>query len=191
MKVYDIILIAVALSIDAATLTIANCATYKKTLTKKEEWSMPIAFGLFQGLMPLLGYFVGSFFVGFLEGITGYISAGIFFILTLKIIIDLIKEKRAKNDEERTPPKFTFLLLIIQAIATSIDALAIGFTFSFGLPFSIFIIVGIIAVITFVIVTLSLFFGKYLSKLLGGWAEILGAAHLLTLAIQNLIEAII
>ncbi|MBE7086724.1 MAG: hypothetical protein E7369_00305 [Clostridiales bacterium] len=192
MKILDVILIGVALSIDAMALTIANCATYKNTLNKKNEWSMPIAFAIFQGVMPLLGYYLGSLFCGFLDNVSGYLTAGIFFLLAIKIIVDIIKDRYGKEkDKPTTPPKFSYALLIIQAVATSIDAFLIGFAFAMQLTFSIYFAILIIAAITFVLVTIALFCGKYLGKLLGDYAEIFGALILIAIAVKTLIEAII
>ena len=93
MKLYDVILIGLVLSIDACAITIANCATYKGRLNAKKEWAMPIAFALFQGLMPLIGFFVGFLLLDFIAPATKFITSGIFFILAGKIIYDIIKEK--------------------------------------------------------------------------------------------------
>ena len=66
MSIIDIIFIGIALSIDACAVTIANCATYKNCLSKKKEWAMPVLFAFFQGLMPLIGFGIGSIFADFL-----------------------------------------------------------------------------------------------------------------------------
>ncbi len=191
MNLIDILLIGLALSMDACALTIANCTTYGKTLTKGKCLSMPIAFAIFQGVMPLIGYFVGSTFAKYLESFSGYLVAGVFFILAGKIIFDIIKDMRGKNEEKKSPPKFGFGLLIVQAVATSIDALVVGVTLSFNLAFSIWWAILIIAGVTFVLVLVALLFGKYLGKLLGKYANWVGAAILLALAIKSLVEAII
>ena len=88
------------------------------------------------------------------------------------------------------PAPFTIVLVLIQAVATSIDALSVGVTF-IDLNFSVYLAVLIIAVITFSLVVLALFFGKYLGKLFGKYAEWVGAIILLAIAIKTLIEAII
>ena len=69
MNAVDVILICVALSMDACALTIANCSTYKNLFKEKKAWSMPVFFALFQGLMPLIGFFVGSLFAKYLQSI--------------------------------------------------------------------------------------------------------------------------
>ncbi|MBQ8426260.1 MAG: manganese efflux pump [Clostridia bacterium] len=195
MNILGVILIGVALSIDACALTIANCATYGCSLTKKKEWLMPITFAIFQGVMPVIGYFVGYALKDYIGQIIKYISAGIFLLLALKIIVDIIKESKAEKQLKnpttcQKTAKLTFLMIVVQAVATSVDALAIGVTF-INLEFSVFIAVTIISVVTFIFVSASLLFGKYLGKVFGKYAEWVGAVILIILAVKSFIEAII
>lgn len=192
MDILDIILIGVALAMDACALTISNCTVYKCDLNGKKEWSMPIAFAIFQGIMPLIGFLIGSIFAEFIGKIAGFLTAGIFFFLSGKIIVDNLK-----GDHDAVCPvdtskinKFTFTILLVQGLATSIDALAVGITF-ISLPFSVFIAVGVISLVTALLVSLALIFGKTLGKLFGSYAEWIGAGILLVLAIKSLVSAII
>lgn len=195
MQILDVVMIAVALSMDACAITIANCATYKCALNKKNMWSMPIAFAFFQGAMPLIGFLIGSIFSGLIGQIADFLTAGIFFFLTGKIVYDLIKERR---EEKIVSPKdncpiisvFPYSVLIIQAFATSIDALAVGVTF-ISLTFSIIVAVLIIVAVTFALVTIALFLGKTLGKAFGNYAEWVGAMILFILAFKTLIQALI
>lgn len=199
MTIWEVVLIGVALAMDAFALTIANCTTYKDSLTKTKEWSMPVAFAVFQFLMPVIGYYIGSLFANSLEKASKYITAAIFFVLAIKIVVDNIAEikSRKKVTEESENPSatkntnFSYGILIMQAVATSIDALMIGVTLAVSISFSIFIASLIIGAVTFVIVTVALFIGKSLGKVLGKYAQWLGAVILLALAIKNLVEGII
>lgn len=192
MSVWEIVLIGVALATDAFALTIANCTAYKNGLSKKKEWSMPVAFAVFQFLMPVAGFFIGSIFSEKLEQISKFITAGIFFVLALKIVIDNLKESKTKKDnKEDCVTTFTFGVLLAQAVATSIDALMIGVTFSVSLSFSIFIAALIIGAVTFVIVSVALFIGKSLGNVLGKYAQWVGAVILFVLAVKNLVEGIV
>ncbi|MBR0189286.1 MAG: manganese efflux pump [Clostridia bacterium] len=195
MNIWEIALIGIALAMDAFALTVANCTSYEKNLNRKKEWSMPLAFAAFQFFMPLLGSFLGGFVSGFLQSFAKFLSAGIFFILAVKIVFDIIEENRSdKNPKPRDKKtqSFTLGVLMVQAIATSIDAFAVGITFAAAtLPFSVFLAAGIIGAITFAIVALALFIGKSLGKLLGKYAVWCGAAILFALAIKNLIEGIV
>ena len=195
MNVWEILTVGVALAMDAFALTIANCTTYEKTLTKLKEWSMPLFFAVFQFLMPVLGFFVGGIFADFLKSFAKFLTAGIFFILAAKIVFDVLEEKRKSKQDLNSPTKkaqFTVYVLLIQAVATSIDALAVGITFAaLTLPFSVFIAAEIIGAITFFIVAFALFIGKSLGKMLGRFSVWCGAIILFALAVKNLIEGII
>ena len=203
MNYYDIFLIAVALSMDASAITISNCSVYRCTLTKKKEWAMPIAFAIFQGLMPLIGALVGILIATILpfsiDSVAGYISSAIFFVLSAKIFIDIFKGEKEctctfrqakENEENKKRAILTFPILIVQAISTSIDALAVGITF-IGLTFPLWIAIAIIVITTFIIVSLALFLGKKLGCVFGKYADYVGAIILLILAIKSLVETII
>lgn len=195
MSVTEVVLIAVALATDAFALTVANCTTYKNSLTKPKEWAMPVAFAVFQFLMPVFGYYLGSLFSEYLSAASKYVTAAIFFVLAAKIVIDNVKELNAPEKTETSSAeraaKFTVKVLLVQAVATSIDALAVGVTFATELGFSVFLASAIIGGVTFAIVAAALAIGKYLGKLLGKYATWLGALILLALAVKNLAEAII
>lgn len=195
MSILDVILIGVALAMDAFALTIANCTAYKNSLTKKKLWSMPAAFAIFQFLMPVAGFYLGSLLWQGASEFAGYITFAIFLLLSLKIVIDNVKElkenERPDKTEEIKNESFNLKVLILQAIATSIDAFLIGaseFAINLSSPFISSIIVG---GITFFIVSAALFIGKGLGKALGKFAQWFGAAILFALAIKELIQAII
>ncbi len=209
MDILNVLLVGLALSMDAFAVTIANCSTYKNNLTPLKEWSMPLAFAVFQGIMPLIGYFLGSIFFGYLTSVIKYVTFGIFLFLSIKIVFDNIQEiikakkekalpqnsaadiKQGTAEETQKTAKFTFLVLLVQAIATSIDALAVGVTFiTYSIP-SALAAFAIIAAITFAIITVALLFGKYLGKIFGKYATWFGAAILLGLSIKFLVEALV
>ena len=152
MSIIDIIFIGIALSIDACAVTIANCATYKNCLSKKKELAMPVLFAFFQGLMPLIGYGIGSLFEDLLAPITKFVTAGIFFFLAIKIVVDIFK-----REEENTCPvnSLAISMIVVQAVATSIDALAVGITL-IEFSQSVFIAIGLISGVTFALVSLAL-----------------------------------
>lgn len=195
MSIWEIILIGVALAMDAFALTIANCTSYKNSLTRKKAWAMPAAFAIFQFLMPVIGFYVGSIFSSQIEQISKFITAGIFFVLAVKIVADNVKELKKDRKESQTENNntaaFTFGVLIMQAVATSIDALMVGVTFAVSLTFSVFLASLLIGAVTFIIVAVALLIGKSLGKVLGKYAQWAGAIILLALAIKNLVEGLI
>lgn len=193
MSIWEVVLIGVALAMDAFALTIANCTAYKNSLNRKKEWAMPAAFAAFQFLMPVVGFYIGSIFSSQIEQISKFITAGIFFVLAIKIIVDNVKELKKNQEENPTDNSaaFTFGVLIMQAVATSIDALMIGVTFAVSLTFSVFLAALVIGAVTFIIVAVALLIGKSLGAMLGKYAQWVGAIILLVLAIKNLVEGFI
>lgn len=204
MEILEIILIGVALSMDACAITIANCTAHKCELTRKRELAMPIFFAIFQGLMPLIGYLIGSLFAGYILAYTDYLTAGIFLFLAIKIVVDIFKEKNAEKccalkaetpslnscEIKKKKSSFSVWIILIQAVATSIDALAVGVTF-INLTLPVYAAILIIVGVTFLLVCAALLFGKTLGKLFGEYAEWIGAGILFILAIKSLIDALI
>ncbi len=199
MKLYDIILIAISLAMDASAVTISNCSTYKHTLLAKQKWAMPITFSIFQGMMPLIGFFIGSLFSSFIGKIAGFLSSAIFFVLSGKIFIDIIKEKREcvctlseqkQSCEKKKMAVLTIPMLFLQGVATSIDALVVGITFV-NLTFSVCPAVFLIAILTFIIVAIALLLGQKLGYIFGKYADYVGAVILFALAIKSLIQALV
>jgi putative Mn2+ efflux pump MntP len=189
MTIWDIILIGLAMAMDASAVTIANCTTCKTKLSLTKEWSMPVTFSLFQILMPIIGFYLGSLFTSYLSG-TDYIVAVVFFVLGLKVILDGIKEHREKGECPINPPEVSYATIIIQGVATSIDALIIGVTLSmsFASPFLPCLIIG---AVTFATVSIALLLGKYLGHILGEYSPYIGAIILFGLSIKSLLSGIL
>ena len=145
--------------------------------------------------MPIIGFYLGSLFAGFLAPASGYITAGVFLLLSGKILFDIVyerkKEKYSDGETPKKPENFSFVLLLIQAVATSIDALLIGFTFACSGLADPFIPCIIIGATTFIIVSVALFIGKSLGKLLGKYAIVFGACILFALFVYNLVKAVL
>ena len=187
MDIFEIIFVGIALSMDAFAIALANCTTCKSSLNKLQRWSMPVAFGVFQFLMPVIGFALGSLVSKYLQNL-GIISSIVFFVLSFKIVYDNLRHKDCENEEKQN--NFSFTVLIIQAIATSIDALVVGVTFAISLSTPVFASL-LIGAITFVIVSLALVFGKVLKEVLGKFSEWAGAVILFVIAVKELLEVIL
>lgn len=183
MSLAELFILAVGLSMDAFAVAICKGLSLGKIKPKH----MCIAgawFGGFQALMPLIGYFLGSFFAGSITKFSHWIA----FILLLYLGGGMIKESREKDVEELDAcmdPKCMFLL----AVATSIDALAVGVTLAF-LEVSIVPAVSFIGVITFVCSAIgvkigSIFGIKYKSK-----AEFFGGIVLICIGLKILLDGL-
>ena len=196
MKVYEIILVGLVLSLDAFAVTISNMTSYKD-IKKDKIIAMPVYFALFQGVMPLIGYYFGSLVAGkFVTKYSGYVSFAIFFALATKMLVDVIVQSKKKDkDNADTEAKeeqsaFTYKILTIQAIATSIDAFAVGITLV-AAPVDIFVAIAIITGITAIMIAAGLLIGKFLGDVLGNKATIAGILILYGVAIKTLVEIFI
>ncbi len=189
MNILEVIIIGVALATDAFAVTVANCLEYDN-LSRKKEWAMPVTFAAFQVLMPVIGYYLGYLFYDYISSFSKFLTAGIFFLLAFKIVLDAIKERKELSAPSQKKP-FGAVTLISQGVATSIDALAVGVTFSVGLSVSLFIAVAVIGAVTFAIVSAALFIGKNLGKLIGKYSIWLGALILFALAVKAFIEGLL
>ena len=179
----ELILIAIALAMDSVAVSIASGAKYKN-INIRNTIKISLFFGLFQGLMPLFGYFVGTIFASIVDEYDHFIA---FFILVY-LGLNMIREAKNDNFEEDVRDLKNKTLLIL-AVATSIDALAIGVTFSFQ-DINIYYAALVITLITFILCIIAVFIGKKLGGFLGSKAEYLGGFILIALGIKILNEGL-
>ena len=176
---FEIILIGIALSMDAFAVTLSSSMVYP-SLTKGKRLSMPIAFGFFQGIMPILGFYLGSMFSEFINRYSGIIACAILVIIGGNMI------KEGLHPDEATEKNFSLGVLLLQAIATSIDAFAVGVGFA-ALGYEIFLSSVIIAISTFLITLIALGLGKYAGEKLGDKSVIAGGIVLILIGLKALI----
>jgi len=179
----ELIFIAFALAMDSVAVSIAAGSKYKK-INFFDALKIALFFGIFQGLMPLIGYFTGNMFASFVDAIDHYIA----FIILLFLGLNMIKEAREGDFEEEVKDLKNKTLLIL-ALATSIDALVIGITFSFQ-DIDIIYAVLLITSITFVLCVLAVYIGKFLGGFLEDKAEYLGGIILILLGFKILFEGL-
>ena len=180
------ILLGIGLAMDACVVSMANGFRYPK-ITIKKILLIAIMFGLFQGLMPFIGYSLGSLFLSRIEEIIPFLSLFLLSIVGVRMLYEGIKNK---EDEENYSSDLTLQVLLIQALATSIDALSIGFTISNYSLFEALICVILIAIITFIICVGAVFVGKKFGTKLGNKASILGGVILIGIGIEIFINGL-
>ncbi len=181
MDLLSLFLIAVGLSMDAFAVSVCKgLATPKYKL----KYSMICGawFGGFQALMPAVGYLLGVNFKKYITAIDHWIA----FVLLALIGFNMIREA-LKNDDEGADPSFTAKSMSLLAVATSIDALAIGITFAF-LDVNIVAAVLFIGVCTFVISAAGVKIGSAFGTRFKSKAEIVGGAILIILGLRILVE---
>ena len=177
----EILLISIGLAMDAFAVSICKGLSLK-TMSWKKAIIVGLYFGFFQALMPLIGYFLGATF----ESVVTKVDHWIAFILLGIIGINMLKEAFG-NDEENQNDKVDFKTMIMLAIATSIDALAVGITFAF-LKTNLMLSVSIIGIITFVICLLGVQIGNKFGAKYGSKAEFIGGLILILMGIKILFE---
>lgn len=177
MGIIELIIISISLAMDAFSASI--CKGLNETrINLKNSLIVAFYFGLFQTIMPAIGYYLGSFFSDKISAIDHYLA----FILLSFIGITMIKENNENNNQN-----INFKEMLILAIATSIDALIVGVTFSF-LKVKLFLSIIIIGIITFILTfigyNIGLYFGiKYRRK-----AQIIGGIILIIMGLKILLE---
>ena len=181
MELISIILIGVGLAMDAFAVAVCKGLSMKK-LEWKKAIIIAVYFGIFQAGMPVIGYFLGTAFESFVTQVDHWIA----FILLSIIGINMIKEAFG-CDCENTNDKVDFKTMIVLAIATSIDALAIGITFAF-LKTDITLAAIVIGVITFILSLIGVKIGNKFGNKYQKNAEIFGGIVLILIGIKILLE---
>ena len=181
MGILGIVVIAVGLAMDAFAVAICKGLSMKK-MSWKKGLIVGGYFGFFQGLMPLIGYLLG---VGFQDKVTG-VDHWIAFILLGTIGINMIKEALSKEEECKND-NVNFKEMVVLAIATSIDALAVGITMAF-LEVNIITAVLAIGIITFIISVIGVKIGNIFGDKYEKKAEFIGGVILILMGLKILLE---
>lgn len=180
MGVLAISLIAIGLAMDAFSVAICKGLSMKKFELKKAV-IVGLYFGVFQGLMPVIGYFLGGSFANTIEKCDHWIA----FVLLGFIGINMIRE--AFDKDEEVNDKVDFKSMIWLAIATSIDALTVGITFSF-LKVNIGFAALMIGMITYVLSIIGVIIGSKFGAKYKASAEVVGGIILILMGIKILVE---
>jgi len=182
METAEIILIGVSLGMDAAAVSMTNGMVFSG-VNRAKLLAMPVFFGGFQALMPLLGYLAGGLFFSLLNRYAGMVVLLILGTIGAKMIYDGFK---CEKKPAAACPLFTYPVLLLQAVATSIDALAVGLGFG-ALKVHILPTVLIIGVTTGACSLAAIYIGKKFGDWLGPRAQILGGLLLIVLGIKALL----
>jgi putative Mn2+ efflux pump MntP len=176
-----ILVIAIGLAMDSFSVSITRGFTNTKTTQSLEALKIAFFFGLFQGFMPIIGWFAGLSVIDFISSFDHWIAFGLLSLIGGRMIYESVSK-----ESKQVINSSSLKVLLVLSIATSIDALAVGISLSF-LETSIVIPAIIIGIITF---SLS-FLGVFIGKKFGSYFEkigILGGVILIVIAIRILIE---
>ena len=182
MTLLSVLMIGIGLSMDAFAVAVAKgmCTRGGKTITT--ALYLAFFFGLFQAMMPTIGYFAGIYFSDLIASIDHWIA----FFLLAGIGINMMRE--ARGEEETVCEPLYLKQVIILAIATSIDALAVGISFAFLKLDSIWSAVAMIGITTFLLSFIAVFLGKWLGSYIEKYAQIFGGIVLIVIGLKILVE---
>ena len=188
MGLFELLLLAVGLAMDAFAVSICKGLAVKK-VTIREYLLCGIWFGTFQGLMPFIGYLVGSRFENLITAVAPWVA----FILLTLIGGNMIKESFGPPEEAK--PGFDIKTMFMMAIATSIDALAVGITFvavpvkvfDSGKMINVLFAVLVIAVVTCIISMIGVKIGNLFGTRYKSGSEIMGGTILIFIGLRSLI----
>lgn len=184
MSLWELILIAVGLSMDAFAVAVCKGLSMKK-LNYRQGFVIALFFGVFQALMPLVGWSLGMRFDQYISAYDHWIA----FVLLALIGGKMILEAREKADEEpESFDKLNIWELFVLAIATSIDALAVGITFALLPNTNIWASVTLIGSITFALSFAGVIIGNRFGSKYKSRAELFGGIILIAIGFKILVE---
>ena len=182
MGFFELLLLAVGLSMDAFAVSICKGLSMKKADLKAMS-ICGIWFGGFQALMPLIGFLLGSLFADAIEAIDHWVA----FILLGIIGINMLKEAFSKEEEEHDAD-LSVKAMFVMAVATSIDALAVGISLAMAGNVNIVVAVTLIGVITFALSALGVKIGNIFGSRFEKKAQMAGGIILILLGTKILLE---
>lgn len=173
------LLVAVALAMDAFSVSMTKGFT-QKNLKSSQILYYGLFFGGFQAFMPVIGYFCGNLIASVVTSLAPIVG----FVLLLAIGLNMIRESLDEDDEEITD-SFSFREVTLLAIATSIDAFAVGITIAL-INDPILISAAIIGIVAFLFSIAGIFIGKKIGNYIGDRFQIIGGVILILIGIKIL-----
>ncbi len=183
MILFEIFLIGIALSLDAFAVSVCKGLQVSKQ-NKRSAIIVGLYFGFFQALMPFLGYYLGASLESFMSAYSSYISFAILVLLGLNMLKEALKKEEDEDESSSNP--LAFAVMTMAAIATSIDAFAVGIVLKYNYTISIFLAISIIGCTTFIISIIGVRLGYLFSDSFRKKAEIIGACVLILLGVKFL-----
>ena len=186
MNLLELLILAVGLSMDACAVAVCKGLSFRK-ITPKHLITIGLYFGIFQAVMPLIGYILGIQFSDKITSIDHWIA----FVLLGIIGIHMMKEALSKEEEscctDEKDNSLSFKNMVVLAVATSIDALAVGITFAF-LKVDIIPAVSFIGLVTFTLSVIGVLIGNIFGTKFKSKAELAGGIILVCLGFKILLQ---
>ena len=185
MSIFEIVLISIGLAMDAFGVSIGKGLTMPVGENGRKV-TLAFLFGLFQFLMPLIGWLIGRQFIDVISDWDHWIIFGLLGYLG----IAMIREGLSDDDDEDDDDDKQFLgvwEMMMLSVATSLDAMAVGLTFAF-LPINVWEASTMIGVITFCISLVGVYLGKFMGRFVGKYADIVGGGVLILIGTKILLQ---
>ena len=183
--VIELLLIGVGLSMDAFAVSVCKGLAMRK-VNKKQAFIIGLFFGGFQALMPMIGWALGTQFESYITSIDHWIAFVLLALIGGKMVIEATKTEEEQEIKQMDPPLDMKEMLLL-AIATSIDALAVGITFAF-LQYPIVEAMLIIGLTTFVLSIIGVYVGNAFGSRYQKRAEMAGGIILILIGLKILLE---
>ena len=181
MGLLELLLTAVGLAMDAFAVSVCKGLGMRR-MRYDQALVIGLYFGVFQALMPLLGWLLGTSFSKYIQAFDHWIA----FVLLVFIGLNMVRESR-DQEAEHVDPSVGFKVMVILAIATSIDALAVGVTFAF-LQVNIVPAVCFIGTVTFLLSVIGVKVGNVFGTRYKSRAELVGGLILIAIGVKILLE---
>jgi putative Mn2+ efflux pump MntP len=183
--IIEFLLIGIGLSMDAFAVSICKGLAMRK-VNKKQAVIIGLFFGGFQALMPFIGWALGIQFQSYITNVDHWVAFVLLVFIGGKMIVEALKPEEEETVEVMDPP-LDIREMFVLAIATSIDALAVGVTFAF-LDYPIGEAISIIGVTTFILSIVGVYVGNFFGSRYKNKAELAGGVILVLLGFKILLE---
>ena len=187
MSIFEIVLISIGLAMDAFGVSIGKGLTMPVGENGRKV-TLAFLFGLFQFLMPLIGWLIGRQFIDVISDWDHWIIFGLLGYLGIAMIREGLSDDDDDDDDEDDDKQFLGVWeMVMLSVATSLDAMAVGLTFAF-LPINVWEASTMIGIITFGISLIGVYLGKFMGQFVGKYADIVGGGVLILIGTKILLQ---
>ena len=187
MGIGELFLLAVGLSMDAFAVSICKGLAMKKA-TLKAEATCGLWFGGFQMLMPIIGFFLGSLFAEAIETFDHWVAFGLLVIIGINMLKEALEKEDESDDNPEKDADLSVKTMFLMAVATSIDALAVGISLAMVGSVNIWLAAAFIGICTFLLSALGVKIGNVFGSRYEKKAEFTGGVILILLGVKILLE---
>lgn len=187
MGIGELFLLAVGLSMDAFAVSVCKGLAMKKA-TLKAEATCGLWFGGFQALMPTVGFFLGALFADAIEAFDHWVAFALLAIIGINMLKEALEKKDESGDNPEKDADLSVKTMFLMAVATSIDALAVGISLAMVGSVNIWLAAAFIGICTCLLSTLGVKIGNVFGSRYEKKAELAGGVILILLGVKILLE---